>query len=229
MLIEKIEEDNKKFKEEITLENLTAMVAHEFKNPIALIKANIEFLMYIEKDLIGIKNYKIINNQLNKLLDLANEFTNLMKYHNERKINVYLYDLLHSVYEDYKESYDEINFEFVCEEEDISINGNFMLIDIAIRNLVKNSIEAFEESEDLDEKKITLTLEKFDEITRIKIEDNGCGFSKMTTKEAMKKYKTTKERGTGLGLYIVEYIIKEHNGYFEITNNEKGCIATILL
>ncbi len=218
----------KDLEEEFTLEDLISSMAHEIKNPIALIKANVDYLSVCDKELniIGKKNFEVINNQLNKLVELTYECTSLMKYNNGRKINVYLYDLLQNIYSDYKESYKDIKFEFICdsEDEDIEIKGNFMLLDIAIRNLVKNSIEAIEKRGT----KISIKLIRVGEITKIIIQDNGGGF-KIPIEEAKEKFKTSKKNGTGLGLFITEYIIKEHGGYFEVISNESGCIATILL
>ncbi len=216
-------------KEEFTLEDLVSSMAHEIKNPISLIKANIDYLSICDKDLnlVGQKNFEVINNQINKLVDLTYEYTNLIKYNNGKKINIYLYDLLKNIYSDYKESYKNVNFEFICEEEDenVEIQGNFMLLDIAIRNLIKNSLEAVEDNGS----KITMKLIKVGEVTKIVIEDDGGGFFKISVDEAKEKFKTTKKNGTGLGLFISEYIINEHNGYFEIKSNNNGCKVTILL
>ena len=52
--------------------------------------------------------------------------------------------------------------------------------------------------------------------------DNGIGFSKKLTKELIKPYYTTKEKGSGLGLSIVNKIINDHNGAIEFNSNTTG-------
>ncbi len=212
-----------------SLEDLVSVVAHEIKNPIALIKANIDYLSAFDKQLnsVGEKNFKVINNQLNKLVELTYEYTSLVKINNERKINIYLHDLLHNIYSDYKESYGEIQFEYLCQEEDrgVEVKGNFMLLDIAIRNLVKNSVEALQSEGGI----IKIKLIKASEICKIIVQDNGGGLSNIDINTAKQKFQTTKENGTGLGLFITDYIIKGHNGYFELKTDKGGCTATVLL
>ena len=58
--------------------------------------------------------------------------------------------------------------------------------------------------------------------------DNGTGIS--DTKKVMTPYFTTKKKGSGLGLPIVNKIINEHSGELVIYNNKKeGVTITISL
>ncbi len=211
------------------MEDLISIVTHEIKNPIALIKANVEYLCACDEKLsnIGEKNFKIINNQLNKIMQLTYEYTALVKFNNRKKIDIYLYDLLYNVYCDYKSSYSDIKFEFIYQQEDkdIEIKANFMLLDIAVRNLVKNSVEVVQRGSG----KVVIKLVKVNEMIKIIVQDNGGGFKDIHIENAKNKFCTTKENGTGLGLFITDYIIKEHNGYFDLKADNKGCVATILL
>ena len=50
--------------------------------------------------------------------------------------------------------------------------------------------------------------------------DNGKGI--LDTKKVMTPYYTTKTKGTGLGLPIVNKIINEHSGDFLIKNKKEG-------
>ena len=59
----------------------------------------------------------------------------------------------------------------------------------------------------------------------IKLTDNGTGIS--DTKKVMTPYFTTKTKGTGLGLPIVNKIINEHSGDFLI-KNKKNPLAFII-
>ncbi len=210
---------------ELSFENIVSSMAHEIKNPISLISANVDYLLAINEQIKGEKNFNIIKKELNRLLELTQEYTNFFKYSNEKPINVYLYDLIYSIYSDYNNSYTHIKFDFMCEDEEVYVKGNYIMIDIAIRNLIKNSIEAIGDKEG----KILIRLIKTNEITKIVIEDNGGGLVNITKENANKLYQTTKKGGTGLGLNIVSFIVKEHSGYFELTETKEGCIATILL
>ena len=61
----------------------------------------------------------------------------------------------------------------------------------------------------------------------IYLKDNGTGIS--DAKKAMTPYFTTKAKGSGLGLPIVNKIINEHGGEFNIKNNkEKNGVKIVI-
>ena len=65
----------------------------------------------------------------------------------------------------------------------------------------------------------------------IEIQDNGCGMSKAVLERALDPYYTTKKQeGTGLGLAVVQGILKTHNGYIFLQSEEYiGTKVTIYL
>ena len=71
-------------------------------------------------------------------------------------------------------------------------------------------------------------IENNDYIT-INITDNGVGFSNKDGKELIKPYFTTKEKGSGLGLSIVNKIINDHNGTIIFLNQTNGAKVEIKL
>ena len=53
---------------------------------------------------------------------------------------------------------------------------------------------------------------------RLKVSDNGVGFSDKVLKRAFEPYVTTKAKGTGLGLAVVKKIADEHGARVRIVN-----------
>ena len=103
-----------------------------------------------------------------------------------------------------------------CDKEQISR---------VIFNLIKNSIESIHEKAvklgNFD-KKIIIEIKRINNYIAINIFDNGIGFSKKITKDIIKPYYTTKEKGSGLGLSIVNKIINDHNGTIEFISDTTG-------
>ena len=60
---------------------------------------------------------------------------------------------------------------------------------------------------------------------RLKVSDNGSGFSDKVLKRAFEPYVTTKTKGTGLGLAVVKKIADEHGARVRIVNL-RGLSAT---
>lgn len=85
-------------------------------------------------------------------------------------------------------------------------------------NLIKNGIEAAVESKSTPPKLKISAYKTVDNKVKIILEDSGKGFKESPSK-ALKAFKTTKVRGTGLGLIICQKIVEAHNGIINISNS----------
>ena len=98
--------------------------------------------------------------------------------------------------------------------------------------IFKNSIESLKEkSEKMGnfQKKINVEIELINDYINVTVEDNGTGFTNSDLKIFSKPYFTTKKKGSGLGLSIVEKILNDHNGFIEIIPRKEGAKIKILL
>lgn len=89
-----------------------------------------------------------------------------------------------------------------------------------INNLLKNGIEAAAESEATLNRKVKVSLASQDEHIKLTIEDSGSGF-KVSPEKAFRAFRTTKTRGTGLGLLISKKIVEAHNGVIMASNSSE--------
>ena len=109
--------------------------------------------------------------------------------------------------------------------DDLNLSCDYEQISRVIFNLIKNSIESIQEKAlkigDFN-KKINIEIKRINNYIAINIFDNGIGFSKKITKENIKPYYTTKQKGSGLGLSIVNKIINDHNGTIEFNSDTTG-------
>ena len=74
-------------------------------------------------------------------------------------------------------------------------------------NLLKNALEAMS-----DGGKIDIALGSDDHDVFLSIRDNGSGMEAEQLATLFEPYRTTKEKGTGLGLLISKRIVTEHGG-----------------
>ncbi|SMM97945.1 Nitrogen regulation protein NtrY [uncultured Candidatus Thioglobus sp.] len=94
-------------------------------------------------------------------------------------------------------------------------------------NLIKNASESVEKERDLT---INITTEYLNNegIVRLNIKDNGNGFDESVLERVFEPYITTKEKGSGLGMAIVQNIVEQHDGYIFAGNiKPHGAIITI--
>lgn len=115
--------------------------------------------------------------------------------------------------------------EFIFPEHDFELSGDFDLLVMLFSNFIFNAIDAIElDDEDVGE--ITLTHEIVDGKHRFTIIDSGIPI--VNKKWLFEAFKSTKERGNGLGLVLSQEIAKAHGGDIALYEGEKkGFIITL--
>lgn len=99
------------------------------------------------------------------------------------------------------------NVEIELNVEDNYINGIQMELSQVLMNLITNSIQAYNER-DIKDRKITISSYKKDNEVFLEIGDNACGIDDDNLEKLFDPYFTTKENGTGIGLYMVKLVVK---------------------
>ena len=176
---------------------------------------------------------KTILNQIKQIENLVNEFSDFARMPKPLFRENDLIELLNS---------NILLLKKIDETIDIILNDNslskiiflsdYEQISRAFFNLIKNSIESIQEkaskSKDFN-KKIDIEINKINDYINIIIIDNGLGFVSQNTKDIIKPYYTTKQKGSGLGLSIVNKIINDHNGSIEFKTIQFGAKVEIIL
>jgi len=112
--------------------------------------------------------------------------------------------------------------------DDISIMGNSVLLGWVLENLIRNGIDSIRK----DKGKVEISVEVINEFGCINIKDNGSGIDKKDWKNIFKPGFSSKKRGWGLGLSLVQRIIEEiHNGSIAVKSSlaNEGTIIQIKL
>jgi PAS domain S-box-containing protein len=108
----------------------------------------------------------------------------------------------------------------------VTVDADEMLSSV-FRNILKNAIQ----HNDKVVPEVTVSVDITDEAVRVTVTDNGPGIPD-TQKEAVfgKGEKGLKSEGTGIGLYLVNTLLKKYNGTVRVDDNEpEGTIVTITL
>ena len=111
-------------------------------------------------------------------------------------------------------------------DDEVYIEGDYNRLSQVVINLIKNSVEASKNNNSYIKVKTILNEKTYDII----IEDNGCGISKENIKHINELFYTTKNGGTGLGVYLSNEIIKAHKGSIDYKSVEnEGTKVKIIL
>ena len=221
-------------------ENVARKLAHEIKNPLTPIQLTIDNLKSKYSDEINKENRDKYNSNLQTILKqikqietLVNEFSDfarmpkpLLKKNNIIEVVNNNIEILKNISKDIL-----INFNLKNHKPLLLMFDNEQISRVFF-NLIKNSIESIKEksikSTDFDKIIDIEIIERKDYIS-INLSDTGIGFLKNNVKQLIKPYFTTKEKGSGLGLSIVNKIINDHDGKIDFMNTKIGAKIEIQL
>lgn len=205
-------------------------LAHEIKNPLTPIQLSAERLrrkylnrMSPEEGQILDRATHTIVQQVEAMKEMVNAFSDYARAP-DMDINVIsLEKLVHEVVDLYRAQESSVEIVLNIDQSLPGIEADAGRMRQILHNLVRNSIEALENSEHgrID---VKIRAAEFQDIKMVEIvvEDNGPGFQTGSVSQVFDPYVTTKPKGTGLGLAIVKKLVEEHAGVIEAENREEG-------
>lgn len=227
-MLDKIEQAFKNQKQ------FSANAAHELRTPLASIISNIEVLEMDDEP--SIYEYRetidIVKRNSNRLLGILNNLSAISS-DKDIKLNevVNLNEIISRIVDELRDSIKSKNICINCSNLEYRIIGNEILIYRALFNLVDNSIKYHKY-----DGSINISAINNDDKVIITIEDDGYGIDECDLGNIFEPfYRVDKSRskdieGSGLGLSIVDNIIKRHNGSIEISSIiNVGTVITITL
>jgi two-component system, NtrC family, nitrogen regulation sensor histidine kinase NtrY len=220
-------------------ENVARKLAHEIKNPLTPIQLTIDrikdkynqSIKENEKENFN-KYLSVIIKQINQIENLVNEFSDFARMPKPITKKNDIVEIIENNVTLLKEIDLKIKINFTKTDKIIHLMCDNEQINRVFLNLIKNSIESIQEklqkNEDF-EPKINIALSLNNDYIKVTIDDNGIGFIKNNLKNIIKPYYTTKSKGSGLGLSIVNKIIYDHNGTLRFLPNKQGATIEVYL
>lgn len=162
-----------------------------------------------------------LERQVNDMLIFAKEGRLAMEVFSLKKLLARVDDNLQDMTENSDIKFDITNHVQV----DVMLGNEDALLG-AIMNLLNNAIEA-----EQDKAQVTMTLNQIDQTSlQIQIQDNGPGIDESTRQRLFEPFYTTKVRGTGLGLAVVDSVVRAHSGSIQCESIKgTGTLFTLLL
>lgn len=210
---------------------LAATVAHELRNPLAVINVvSYNLKQKIDNPEIQ-KQIKLIEN---KVMESDQIINNLLFYSRLRKPffgNVNIQKILCEVIGLFKKSGAKNNKKVrITTKYDPVLNIPFEADPLQIKelftNIVNNSFDAVADKNGSIE--ISSRLDTINNGVLIYIKDNGSGIDSENLCKVWEPFFTTKSKGTGLGLSVCRQIILLHNGKMDIKSEKlKGTTVTV--
>ena len=199
-------------------------LAHEIKNPLTPIQLSAERLeMKLADKLVGTdqallhKSVKTIVDQVDALQRLVNEFRDFGRLPQARLQALDLNQLLQEMMPLYDNDNALVPVSWHFSADIPLVSGDAAQLRQVVHNLIQNAQDASAQSA---QPMVHVWTEQAtsSQRVRLRIVDNGSGFSESVLQRAFEPYVTTKAGGTGLGLAVVKKIADEHQARIEIKN-----------
>ena len=204
--------------------DLAAGVAHEIGNPLNALALNIQLL---ERDPTDRESIEICKSQIKRLDGIIRDFLAALR---PSKPNLRpgsladpLQECLSALRTQLEERRMRITLDVPASLPSVALDREQMVQ--AFFNILKNALEAMS-----DGGLIAMSLTSDDNTVAVRIEDSGEGMSVERLAHLFEPYRTTKERGTGLGLMITKRIVSEHGGTIDVESEVgRGTAFTVRL
>ncbi len=202
------------------LGTLAAGIAHEIKNPLAALSIHAQLLEEGAGAAKSGKYLKVIQSEVRRLQSIVDKYVAFARPRPLEHSDVSLESVLDSIL---------ALVEPECRKRKIAVRKEGALADPAryrldegqvqqaLLNIAINAIQAMETGGTL-----TCRLGRADRFATVEIADTGPGIPPEVRGRLFDLFFTTRQGGTGLGLYIAQRVVAEHKGYIDVRTGPGG-------
>jgi two-component system, NtrC family, sensor histidine kinase HydH len=210
------------------LGELSAGIAHEFKNALATISG---YAQMIRSEASGEEATDYAQKILDQTRNITHVITEFLKYARPLEISdeqVALQPVVDRIVSEISEAMPGIRVR--CEGAFKSVPGDEGLLRQALLNLARNAAEASTGAANGGRVLLRGEVVRGSEtgFQRITVFDNGPGIPSAARGKLFRPFYTTKANGTGLGLAVVQKIVIQHGGQVDARNRPEGGAAFIV-
>jgi signal transduction histidine kinase len=203
-----------------SLEDLSAQVAHEIRNPITAAKSLVQ---QMGEDPASAENVAYAKIALEELDRVERSVAHLLRFAREedlRLTEVRLASVIDSALESFRERIAAQRVRLVREvATDAVLRGDPEQLRRVLINLVNNALDALAEGPSADPTLEVLAGENLAATECwVRVRDNGPGIDAEALARIWSPFYTSKESGTGLGLAIAKKVVDAHGGSLEVTS-----------
>jgi len=202
---------------------MAAVLAHEIRNPLGVIKGNAQLAMERDSSSQSISELETVVNQAGRLERLVNALLDYAGPLPPHKVSVDLTELVDETCQLVVPLAAEGNVAIVRELEAVRGRVERDQIQQVLLNVLRNAVEASPK-----DAVVTVSLACRGRHAVITITDSGPGFRDEVLAKLFRPFVTTKVTGTGLGLALSRRIVEQHGGVIRAENIEdRGARVTV--
>ncbi len=216
-----------------SLGEMSAGLAHEFKNAIATLHGYVQLLQNLEMNETGRTAASSLLNEVRNLSEMVTSFLNFARPQPLQLDEVSLNELIDDCAAELAPVFKDRRLELLIEgsagtsppDRAIHIRADERMLRQALLNLIRNAAEAI--LDDGIERRVTVQVSsERDQAKRqwalVEITDTGVGIPPADLQRIFIPFFTTKPTGHGVGLALAHRVITQHGGTLAAANSSNG-------
>jgi signal transduction histidine kinase len=210
-----------------SLGEMSAGLAHEFKNAIATLQGYAQLLQSLE---LNDKAQVAAGSLLNEVRGLASMVTAFLNFARPQPLHVEDVGLDQLVLEcktELASLFEELQVNLVLDlKSNLTVPADERMLRLALQNIMRNAAEAI--TDDNSPRRVVVRTAEEISSAVIEVRDTGSGISTSQLQKIFIPFFTTKPKGHGVGLALTHRIITEHGGTLTAANAvDGGAVFTI--
>jgi two-component system, NtrC family, sensor histidine kinase AtoS len=203
------------------LGELTAGLAHEFRNGLATIHG---YGRLIDPQALPPAYRPYVEGIRQETDSLQKIVTNFLNFARPEQLTLQPVDLGAIVQRAAEDVFppDGTHGALTVEGRFVTVPGDDVMLRQAFNNLLRNAVEACEGAGVAPQVRVIASVDTVNRIAHVAVEDNGPGIPEAQAEKVFAPFFTTKGHGTGLGLALVQKIVVTHSGRVSVGRSTAG-------
>jgi signal transduction histidine kinase len=198
-----------------SLGEMSAGLAHEFKNAIATLQGYAQLLQSLE---LNDKAQVAAGSLLNEVRNLSSMVTAFLNFARPQPLHLEEVSLSELI----RDCADELRLKSIINvDPSLAVRADERMLRLALLNLMRNGAEANPDGD------VFVSAAREDGAVVIQVRDTGPGIAPADLQKIFIPFFTTKAKGHGIGLALTHRIITQHGWTLTAANSSQGAVFTV--
>lgn len=208
------------------LTEMAASTAHELRNPLAIIQVALENIQSESSDPDLRERIGLLHREVHRLTRHLNDLLSSARKRNETAQVIDIHQVAQELLTllSYQVN-DNVQFEIHVQAETLALLPETEFRQ-ALLNLLQNAVQAIGEKPGT----VSVDIRQEQQQLIVAVSDSGGGFNPELLQQGIRPFVSLKEKGSGLGLVMVQRFVREQRGSLKLENNHAGhaCVSLSL-
>jgi signal transduction histidine kinase len=202
-----------------TMGQMASGFVHEVRQPLSAMMGHVQLVMFKDRDPDTLESLETVLGAIEDLDKIISRFRTFSQETPMEKVTLNLNDVVQEVYRLLAIRFTKRSIECRLElhDDDVKVWGDYRSLQQVLSNLMINALDELEAKEG-GKPLLVIRTEGANDYATLTVIDNGRGIPEDIREKVFDPFFTTKpsDKGTGLGMAIVESIVHQHGASLEL-------------